>query len=395
MLRQAWFIASRDLAYLLRQRETLVWVFVMPFLFFWFIGTVTGGGGGMGPSLDEPVELAISGPQERALGVEAGDFLLEELYAALRDEHFELAFPASDEQLALYRRQLVIPSDFGEHANFTESVLAGTQVPLRFVRKGAGNSADLDKLRIARAVYGVLADLVVLKANGEVLSAASLRGLHDEPRLLTLAVEPAGERKVIPSGYSQTIPGTMVMFTMMILLTSGAILLVSEREQGLLRRLASTPISRSSVVLGKWLGKMALAVVQIAFAMLAGWLVFDMDWGASLPMVCLVMFAWAAFCASLAIVFANLVRTESQMSGLGVLSTMLMAAIGGCWWPVEITPDWMQALAGFLPTGWTMAAMHQLINYGNPPASAASAVLALLVGALALGAYGARSFRYE
>ena len=54
------------------------------------------------------------------------------------------------------------------------------------------------------------------------------------------------------------------------LLTSGASTLVQERNEGLLKRLASTPISRSELVLGKWIGKMILGAVQIAFAMLAG-----------------------------------------------------------------------------------------------------------------------------
>jgi ABC-type transport system involved in multi-copper enzyme maturation permease subunit len=386
MLGQAWFIASRDLAYMLRQRETLVWVFLMPFLFFYFIGTVTGGGGGLGPSVDKPVGIAIDGPQ-------SGGFMLDELYVALRDEGFELVFPEAD--LELYKRRLEFPEDFGEHANFTESVLAGQQVPLRFVRDGGGSAADLDKLRLYRAVYGVLADLVVLESNGVEVTAESLRQFHDKPHALTLSVEAAGKRLEIPSGYSQTIPGTMVMFTMMILLTSGAILLVSEREKGLLRRLASTPIPRSAVVLGKWLGKMALAVVQIAFAMLAGVLVFGMDWGPSLPMVGLLMFSWAAFCASLAIVLAGIARSEAQMSGLGVLSTMVLAALGGCWWPIEVTSDWMQSLARWLPTGWTMDAMHQLVNFGNPASSAVGSVLALLSGAVVLGWFGARSFRYQ
>ena len=39
----AWFIARSDVAHMLRRRETLAWIFVMPILFFYFIGTVTGG----------------------------------------------------------------------------------------------------------------------------------------------------------------------------------------------------------------------------------------------------------------------------------------------------------------------------------------------------------------
>ena len=68
-------------------------------------------------------------------------------------------------------------------------------------------------------------------------------------------------------GLDQSIPGMMVMFTLLVLLTSGASTLVQERNEGLLKRLASTPISRGELVGGKWIGKMILGAVQITFAM--------------------------------------------------------------------------------------------------------------------------------
>ena len=68
MLHSAWFIARRDLLLLLRQRETILWTFVMPFLFFYFIGTVTarfgvsgGAGGEADPQVLEQIEKSLSG----------------------------------------------------------------------------------------------------------------------------------------------------------------------------------------------------------------------------------------------------------------------------------------------------------------------------------------------
>lgn len=59
-------------------------------------------------------------------------------------------------------------------------------------------------------------------------------------------------------------------------------------------------------------------------------------------------------------VLAALARTEPQTSGIGVLATLILAALGGAWWPIEITPEWMQALPWPSPpagpwtpcTGW-------------------------------------------
>jgi ABC-2 type transport system permease protein len=138
---------------------------------------------------------------------------------------------------------------------------------------------------------------------------------------------------------------------------------------------------------------MLLALVQIAFAMIAGVVIFGMDWGASWPMVCLT--SWAAFTASLSVVLGNVVRSPAQMAGLGVMTSLLLAALGGCWWPIEVAPAWMQTLAGFLPTGWTMNAIHSLVNFGDPPSAGWPSVTALGTGALLLGMLASKTFRYE
>jgi ABC-type multidrug transport system permease subunit len=135
--------------------------------------------------------------------------------------------------------------------------------------------------------------------------------------------------------------------------------------------------------------------VQIAVAVALGTFVFGMDWGRSLPMVGVLLLAWAAFNASLALALGNLARSPNQMAGIGVLSTMVLAALGGCWWPIEVAPSWMQALAMALPTGWCMDAMHKLVNFGDPASFAAPHAAALALGALALGWIGVRSFRYQ
>ena len=163
----------------------------------------------------------------------------------------------------------------------------------------------------------------------------------------------------------------------------------------MLKRLASAPLSRGSVVLGKWGARMALGLVQIVFAMIAGTLLFKVHWGSALPMVLAVMTGYAAFCAGLAIVIASVTRTSAQTAGLGVLATQLLAALGGCWWPIEITPPWMQKLALAVPTGWTMDALHKLVNFGDPSAVAIPHVVALAAGALVLGWIGTRVFKYQ
>ncbi len=140
---------------------------------------------------------------------------------------------------------------------------------------------------------------------------------------------------------------------------------------------------------------MALGLVQIGFAMLVGSLLFGIGWGESLGMVLAVLFAYAALTAALGLLLGSLARSEGQAVGLGVLAANVLAALGGCWWPIEITPGWMQSFARYLPTGATMDALHKLVNFGLPAASALPHLAAMLLAALLVGRLSGRLFRYQ
>jgi len=384
-MRSLWFVARTEIAHQLRRRETLMWVFVMPVIFFYFIGTVSGRMG---------IEPGARGDRLALRAPADGGFLVDELVRRLEAQQFVVERPATEEAFQQYTRRLTVPAP-KDGKTFTEAVIAGEQQTLDYRSRTEGPGADYERLRIGRAVYSLLADIVVAGESAPAPDEAALRAVAAAPRPVRLEVTSAGRRREPPSGYAQTIPGTMVMFTMLVLLTGGAISLVVEREQGLLRRLASTPITRATVVAGKWTGKLLLGLVQIGFALIAGTVLFHMNWGGSLPMVLVVLFGWAAFCASLGFLLGNLARTPAQMAGAGVLTTLVLAALGGCWWPIEITPPWMQHFAVALPTGWTMDAMHKLISFGDGPASVLPHLAAILASAAVLGVASAKTFRYQ
>ena len=380
MIREARFIAGKDLRYMLSRKETLIWTFVMPILFFYFIGTVTGG---FGSSTDRKDNIAL------LVDSDGSGFLTDQLTRRLQDEDYEVHLLSDPEEFARYRRRLIIPD------SFTDKVLAGEQVQIRVVGHSDSLTGDFDRVRVTKAVYSVLADLVVAGEDGVAPSPEAFAELNRRVRNLVLEVTPAGERKEIPSGFAQAIPGNMVMFTMLVLLTSGTVLLVLERKEGLLRRIASAPIPRSSVVLGKWAARLILALVQIAFALAVGTFLFRMEWGDQFVAVCGLLAAWAAFNATLSILMGSLARSQGQASGIGVVVSMGLGALGGCWWPIEVVPGWMQKLALYLPSGWAMDGMHKLVSFGAPPTAVILNVSALLAGTLILGMLATRYFRYE
>jgi ABC-2 type transport system permease protein len=279
LLPDALYLARKDVARLFRLRETLVWVFVMPVVFFYFIGTITGN---IASPSDSKELLAVDMSASAGL---LGDQLVTRLAAAGYQVE---RVPA---QSGRYMRRLEIPD------GFTDAVLAGKPSKVRFTRADGGLGDEYDRARISRAVHTLVADAGILRKAGifrkesAALTPEAFATLARERSALGLDVTMAGKRKDPPGGFDQSVPGTMVMFTMLVLFTVGAVSLTMERETGILRRLASAPMSRGAVVLGKWGARMAVGTVQIAFAMIAGTVLFHVHWGPNLPSVALVLLA--------------------------------------------------------------------------------------------------------
>ena len=83
----ALFIARMDIFHTLKDRTTLVWLVLMPGLFFYFIGLATGGSGGSNPNV--PDNIALSVPAD------AG-FLADQIALRLEDAEFHVVAFASD-----------------------------------------------------------------------------------------------------------------------------------------------------------------------------------------------------------------------------------------------------------------------------------------------------------
>jgi len=379
MLRDALYLARKDIRYLFRSKETWLWTFLMPIVFFYFIGTVTGGASDRSPATLDPV--GFYAPED------AG-YLADQLARRLEDLGYR-ADRVSEQDLSNYGRQLRIP------AGFTDTVLSGTQAEVDWKRYGAGLGSDYDGIRIRRAVYAVLADLIVIGKDGQAPTADAFERLAAEERPLTLEVTLAGERRDPPGGFEQAVPGTMVMFVLLVMFTTGGVALNQERSQGILRRLASSPMSRGAVVLGKWASRMFLGVIQITFAMIIGVVLFNLDWGPNLPAIALLLLAYAALAACGGILLGNFCRNEGQTVGIGVILSNVLAALGGCWWPIEVTPLWAQKIASVLPTGWVMDALHKLVSFGASPMTVIPHFTALTVSAIVAGWVVARSLRFQ
>jgi ABC-type multidrug transport system permease subunit len=373
-VRKILLLALNDLRLTARDRASFIWMLAFPLALMWFFGQVGG---------------RPSGPPKVALTVADLDrgWLARAFLKQLEDESVALREITPGELAAAKEktRTLTIP------AGFTAKVLAGEQQKLRVEKPQKANrdfslAADVHVLRAAARTLGLL---VEMNAAGKLppriapaAAAAEFERLAARPRQVSLAVSTAGRGRPVPSGLAQSVPGTLTMIVLMMTLIYGGVFLTVERREGMLRRQVTLPLSRRQLFLGKLAGRFLVAALQVAVLLAAGRLLFALDLGRSPAGLALLLAAYAFCAAGLATFFGAVFQTPEQASGIGWISSMVMAALGGCWWPSEIMPRWLWNAAHVFPTAWAMDAFHALISFGR-------GLEAVLLPAAVLLAFGA------
>jgi ABC-2 type transport system permease protein len=133
-----------------------------------------------------------------------------------------------------------------------------------------------------------------------------------------------------------------------------------ERQQGTLRRLLTTPTHKSVFLLGAISGQVFTAMVQMALLITFGVLVMNLPWGREPLALAVLLTSFALAAAALGTTLGTFVKTEGQASGLSVMLGMVMALLGGCWYPLELFPEAMQSAVRVLPTTWAMQGMMDI-----------------------------------
>jgi ABC-type multidrug transport system permease subunit len=195
------------------------------------------------------------------------------------------------------------------------------------------------------------------------------------------------------NSFAQAVAGNGVMFILLNCIMSGALGLIRERRQHTLDRLLIAPLSRGTILFGKILGVYLLGVLQAI-------VIFGFGLAVGVPMgnlagVALVTLVFILVGCSLGLMISALARREENVQLLGGPIGLVMAALGGGMFPVEMAPPWMQKLALAFPTGWAMQAYHRLMWDAASLAAVLPNVLVLAGFAAVFFVVGVRSLRWE
>ncbi len=168
-----------------------------------------------------------------------------------------------------------------------------------------------------------------------------------------------------------------------------------ERQQGTLRRILTTPTSQATYLLGTITGQVGMALVQMILLVTFGILVMKLQWGRE-PFALIVLLTAAALAAgAIGTAMGTFIKSEGQASGLSIMLGMVMALMGGCWYPLELFPTAIQSAVKILPTTWAMEGMLDLVLRGRGLVDILPEAGVLLGFAVFFFTIGVMRFRYE
>jgi ABC-2 type transport system permease protein len=186
------------------------------------------------------------------------------------------------------------------------------------------------------------------------------------------------------------VPGVLALAVMSTAMVSLGIATGYERRYGVLKRLGSTPLSRSGLLAAKTIGVVALEVVQATVLLAVG---AGLGWhaaGSVAVAVGLLLAGTVAF-AGIGLFFAGTLRAEANLAVANALFLLLLF-LGGMAYPLGRLPGALETVARGLPAAALSDTVRQALSTRSLSVGALVTLLAWAVGAPLVAA---RTFRWE
>jgi len=136
------------------------------------------------------------------------------------------------------------------------------------------------------------------------------------------------------------------------------------RNDGILRKLTTTPLKRSEWLLAMMLYTTFMAFLSTFLILVVGILLFDINVIINPYMFIIIISASFAF-AGMGMMVTRFVREEETADSAGGAITFPMMFLAGTFFPLEIMPGYLQTLAKVLPLYYVNEGLRDSMIYGE------------------------------
>jgi ABC-2 type transport system permease protein len=322
-------LIRKELLILLRDRQTIPLLFIMPVLLIFFLSLALKGvyiDKVTGHRILLVLENASQSPKALQLERKIAGSKLISLIPRPQGADNDRLFEYGEAQAAI-----LIPEGFGDgtkpvEIQFDPVLDAGYKVALR--------------------------SLIVS------LTAEAVLGMDDmESMVSNFVVEKTKKNKDFPSPLQQSVPAWTI-FAMFFIAVPMSIAFLREKNDGTLQRLFTYPVSTSLVALGKLIPYYLINLTQFVLMLAVGVYVMPQIMDVSFNLgdhpwqLAPITMVVAAAATGFGVLVASLARTPEQSSTLAATGAVLMGVFGGIMVPYVVMPVLMKKLAMISPMYW-------------------------------------------
>jgi len=390
-----WSTILKDVRILTRDKLGLVFMFVMPIVLAIVITAVQNSTFEMLNTNTVPMlmcnrDTGDAGKQMEAAIIKVGMFDLKQVTPNVTNEEISDRMHAKDAVIAI-----IIPADFTQKLKLKADQTAkkalknfGMQADTVVV-SDTGSVQPLTLLyhpvlqqSFRHSINGALRSALQVVQNKEVLKslyfALNERAMPDsfENELMSnqvaineVPVSRNGSRN-IPNASQHNVPAWTVFAMFFIVISLGGSV-VREKLNGSFVRLKTLPTNYLVALISKQVAYLLVTCIQAAVVFSIGiWLFPSMglpklDLPADITGVVVVTLICGWCAVSYAIMIGVFAKTQEQANGIGAVSIVLMAAVGGLLVPSFAMPDSFQVVMKMSPLHWCLEAYYGLFLEGG------------------------------
>lgn len=161
------------------------------------------------------------------------------------------------------------------------------------------------------------------------------------------------------------VPGLVAVVMTVIAAMLTSLTIAREWERGTLEQLASTPVTRAEVVLGKLLPYLGIGLVDVAVATAIGVFLFDVPFRGSIVLLAVLSTFFLVGALGLGIFISAVARSQLLASQMAMLSTFLPAyLLSGFMFAIEVMPAPLAALTYLVPARYFLVVTRGIFLKG-------------------------------
>ena len=161
------------------------------------------------------------------------------------------------------------------------------------------------------------------------------------------------------------LPGIIVMGAMVTGIMRTATAFVQEREQGIYRRLALTPLTRTTLIGSQLLQHYLVIIVQTLLLVAIGGLAFKTHLTGNTALLWLTLSVGALCFMSIGFALTGLIKTLRSATPIIQITYFALMFLGGIFFPNSLLPKWLGNAASILPSTQLGDALRAVVYNGG------------------------------